>query len=125
MLTLTIASINNDHIAFKEVVIGPDKKIISISTFQKTYFSTIKLNKTGEYKMIVTNTDKSANNTSLYIFFGILPFLKDNGKLNINSFTGLIGGLISFGVGVILFIMGIILMLKDRNKQNYRNYIPR
>jgi hypothetical protein len=74
--------------------------------------------------MIITNTDKSANNTSLYIFFGILTFLKDNGKFDINSFTGLIGGLISFGVGVILFIICIILMLKDRNKQNYRNYIP-
>ncbi len=56
--------------------------------------------------MIVTNTDIAANNTSLYIFFGILPFLKDNGKLDINGFIGLIGGLISFGDGVILFIIG-------------------
>ena len=76
LLTLTIASINNDHIAFKEVVIGPDKKIIFISTFQKTYFSTIKLNKTGVYKMIVTNTDKSANNKSLYISLVFCHFLK-------------------------------------------------
>ncbi|HXS60949.1 MAG TPA: hypothetical protein VN703_09090, partial [Candidatus Sulfopaludibacter sp.] len=62
---------------------------------------------------------------SLYIFFGILPFLKDNGKLDINSFSGLIGGLISFGLGIILLIISIIFILKDRNKQNYRNYIPR
>jgi hypothetical protein len=125
LLTLTIASYNNDQITFKEIVTGPDKKIISTSTFQKTFFSTIKLNKTGEYKMMVTNTDKASNNTSLYIFFGILPFLKDNGKLDINSFIGLIGGLISFGIGVVLLIIGIILILKDRNKQNYRNYISR
>ena len=125
LLTLTIISNNNDQIVFKEIVTGPDKKIISNSTFQKIFFSTIKLNKTGEYKMMVRNTDKNTNNTSLYIFFGILPFLKDNGKLDINSFSGLIGGLISFGLGIILLIISIIFILKDRNKQNYRNYIPR
>ncbi len=125
LLTLTIAPNNTDKITFKEIVIGPEGKIISNSTFQKTYFSTTKIHKTGEYKIMVTNTDKAASNPSLYIFFGILPFLKDNGKLDISSFTGLIGGIFSFGVGTILLAIGIILILKDRNKQNYRNYIPR
>jgi hypothetical protein len=125
LLTLTIKANNNDQTKFKEIVIGPDKKIISNSIFQKIYFSTIKINKTGEYKLVVTNTDKTAVDTSLYIFFGILPFLKDNGKLDISSFTGLILGIISFGIGVILLSIAIILIIKDRNKQNYRSYIPR
>ncbi len=75
--------------------------------------------------MMVRNTDKITNNTSLYIFFGVLPFLRDNGKLDINRFTGIIGKLISFGLVIILLIIDIIFILKDRNKQNYRNYIPR
>ena len=125
LLTLTIASNNNDQIKFREIVIGPDEKTISNSTFQKTCFSTIKINKTEEYSMVVTNTDKQRSNTSLYIFFGIIPFLKDIGKLDTSSFIGLIIGIISFGVGVILFALGIILLIKDRNKQNYRYYISR
>ncbi|MER5174824.1 MAG: hypothetical protein ABJB76_11125 [Candidatus Nitrosocosmicus sp.] len=125
LLTFTIRSTNNDQIKFKEIVVGPEDNVVSNSTFQKTYFSTIKPNTTGEYKMTIINTDKSINNTSLHIFFGILPFLKDNGELDMSSFIGLIGGLISFTTGLVSLSIGTIFLIKDRYKQNYRNYIPR
>ena len=106
-------------------MVGPEDNVVSNSTFQKTYFSTIKPNTTGEYKMTIINTDKSINNTSLHIFFGILPFLKDKGELDMSSFVGLIGGLISFTIGLVSLSIGTIFLIKDRYKQNYRNYIPR
>jgi hypothetical protein len=134
LLTLTIDSINNDQLKLREIMIGPDGEIISNSTFQKTYFSTIKPNKTGEYKMTVENlansdssssSGGSSSNASLYILFGILPFLTDNGELDLNSFAGLIIGIILFLAGIISLAIGIVFFIKDRNKLNYRGYIPR
>jgi hypothetical protein len=124
LLTLTIDSINNDQMKFREILIGPDDNIISNTTFQKTYFTTIKPNKTGEYKMSVINLNSSSK-ASLYILFGILPFLNDNGELDLNSFAGLIIGIILFLGAIISLAIGIIFFIKDRNKLNYRGYIPR
>jgi hypothetical protein len=47
LLRLTVESTNNDKIKFKEVEFGPGDIIISNSTLQRIYFSTIKTNKTG------------------------------------------------------------------------------
>lgn len=125
LITLTIESINNDQIKFKEIVVGPGGKTISNSTFQKTYFLTIKPDKIGIYKITVIKEDNTPNNTLLHIFFGILPVLKDKGESDMIGFVGLIGGLISFIGGLISFAIGSIFLIKDRNKQNYKNYIPR
>jgi hypothetical protein len=109
---LNIKSTNNDQIKFKEIVVGLGDMIISNSTFQKTYFSTINLNNTGEYKMTVINTDKTINNTSSYIFFGILPYFSDNGELNVNSFAGLLIGILFFIMGLISLTIGTIFSSK-------------
>ncbi len=95
-------------------MVGPEDNVVSNYTFQKIYFSTIKPNTTGEYKMTIINTDKSINNTSLDVFFGILPFLKDKGELDMGSFVWLIGGLISFTTGLVSLSIDTIFLIKER-----------
>ena len=124
LLTITIDTVNSDQILLKEVVIDPDENIVSNSTFQKTYFSTITPETTGIYQFSVTNLDRN-NQASLYIFFGNLPFLKENGEIDFATFGGLVAGVILFISGIVTMIIGIILYVKDRNREKYRGFIPR
>ena len=124
LLTVTIDSLDNDQIALNERVTDPDGEIVSNSTFQKTYFSTINPNSTGRYEFSVSNTDRN-DKATVYLFFGNLPFLKENGELDLTSFGGLVLGVILFIAGLVSFIIGIVLYLKDRNKERYRGFIPR
>ena len=124
LLTITIDSTDNDQIVLNELVTDPKGKIVSNSTFQKTYFSTITLNSTGRYDISVFNMDQN-NKASVYLFFGNLPFLKDNGEIDLSSFGGLVLGVILFIAGLVSFVIGIILYLKDRNKEKYHGFIPR
>ncbi len=90
-LTLAIDYINNNQLKLREIVTGPSGEVISNSTFQKTYFSTIKPNKTGRYELSIFQLEnKTLDDTTLHILFGVLPFLKDNGELELGMFTGLI-----------------------------------
>ncbi|HYO06749.1 MAG TPA: hypothetical protein VER14_07180, partial [Phototrophicaceae bacterium] len=99
-LTIAMDSINNDQPKLREIVTDPSGEVISNSTFQKTYFSTIKPNKTGEYEFSVVQLEnKSRDDATLYVLFGVLPFLKENGELEWGVFTGLI-------VGIFLFVGG-------------------
>jgi hypothetical protein len=124
LLTITIDSIDNDQIVLNELVTDPDGKIVSNSTFQKTYFSTITPNLTGKYDISVFNMDKN-NKASVYLFFGNLPFLKEDGEIDLSSFGGLVLGVILFIAGLVSFTIGVIFYLKDRNKEKYRGFIPR
>ena len=124
LLTITIDSTDNDQIVLNELVTDPKGKIVSNSTFQKTYFSTITPNSTGRYDISVFNMDQN-NKASVYLFFGNLPFLKDNGEIDLSSFGGLVLGVILFIAGLVSFVIGIILYLKDRNKEKYHGFIPR
>ncbi|HYZ95993.1 MAG TPA: hypothetical protein VE524_05235, partial [Nitrososphaeraceae archaeon] len=81
-LTIAMDSINNYQPKLREIVTGPSGQVISNSTFQKTYFSTIKPNKTGEYELAVVQLEnKSSDDATLYVLFGVLPFLKGNGEM--------------------------------------------
>ncbi len=124
LLTIIVDSTNNDQSKFKEIVIGPNGNTISNNTFQKSFFSTISPKATGEYKFILTNLDKK-NKVNMHLFFGNLPFLKESGEIDINTFKGLILGVILFLGGVISLIIGIIFLIKDRNKEKYKDFIPR
>ena len=124
LLTITIDSVNNDQILLKELVIDPNENIVSNSTFQKTYFSTITPQTTGLYQFSVTNLDRSKE-ASLYIFFGNLPFLKENGEIDVSTFGGLVLGLILFISGLVTLVIGAIIYIKDRNREKYRGFIPR
>jgi len=106
------------------LVTNPEGKIVSNSTFQKTYFSTITPNLTGEYNISVFNMERN-DKASFYLFFGNLPFLKDSGEIDLSIFGGMILGIILFIAGIISLIIGIILYLKDRNKEKYHGFIPR
>jgi hypothetical protein len=124
VLTITIDSIDNDQVVLNELVTDPKGEIVSNSTFQKTYFSTLTPNLTGKYEFSVFNMDKN-NKASVYLFFGNLPFLTENGEIDLSSFGGLVLGVILFIAGLVSFIIGIILYFKDRNKEKYRGFIPR
>ncbi|HYF99339.1 MAG TPA: hypothetical protein VD815_04550 [Candidatus Saccharimonadales bacterium] len=124
LLTVTIDSINNDQIVLQELVVDPNDNIVSNSTFQKTYFTTISPETTGVYRFSVTNLDQS-DTASLYLFFGNLPFVKENGEIDLSTFGGLILGVILFISALVTLIIGIIFYIKDRNREKYRGYIPR
>ena len=124
LLTITIDSMNNDQILLKELVTDPDENIVSNSTFQKTYFSTITPETTGIYQFSVTNLDRNEAVT-LYIFFGNLPFLKEDGQIDLSTFGGLVAGVILFISGIVTMIIGIILYIKERNQEKYKGFIPR
>ena len=124
MLTITIDSTDNNQMVLNELVTDPKGKIVSNSTFQKTYFSTITPDLIGEYNISVFNMDRN-DKASFYLFFGNLPFLKENGEIDLSSFGGMILGIILFIAGIISLIIGIILYLKDRNKEKYHGFIPR
>ena len=125
--TLAIDSINNNQLKLRETVTGPSGEAISNSTFQKTYFSTIKPNKTGEYELAVVHMkNKTPDNTALSILFGVLPFLKYNGELELGVFAGLIVGMFLFLGAIASLTAGIIISIKDRNRrQSLRKFIPR
>jgi hypothetical protein len=125
VFTLTIDSINNDQIKLREVVIGPNGKAISNATFQKSYFAAINPNSTGEYRLSISNLDRDSA-ASIYMLFGNLPFIKENGEIDPTSFAGLIIGMFLFIGGIISFAIGVILSLKDRNREKFsRGFIPR
>lgn len=126
-LAIAIDSINNDQSRLREIVTGPSGEVISDSTFQNTYFSTIKPNKTGEYALSVVQLEKKPrDNVTLYLLFGVLPFLKENGEMEWSVFTGLIVGIFLFVGGLVSLTAGIIISIKDRNRrQSLRKFIPR
>ena len=126
-LTIAIDSINNDQSKLREMVTGPSGEVISNSTFQKTYFSTIKPNKTGEYELAVVQLENNPRNkATLYVLFGVLPFLKENGKMEFGAFTGLIVGMFLFVGGIVSLTAGITISIKDMNRrQSLRRFIPR
>jgi hypothetical protein len=126
-LTIAIDSINNDQPKLREIVTGPSGEVISNSTFQKTYFSTIKPNKTGEYEFSVVQLENNPRgNAILNVLFGVLPFLKENGELEWSVFTGLIVGIFLFVGGIFFLTAGVVISFKDRNRrQSLRKFIPR
>lgn len=126
-LTIAMDSINNDQPKLREIVTGPSGEVISNSTFQKTYFSTIKPNKTGEYEFSVVQLEnKSRDDATLYVLFGVLPFLKENGELEWSVFTGLIVGIFLFVGGIFFLVAGLFISFRDRHRrQSLRKFIPR
>ena len=126
-LTIAMDSINNDQPKLREIVTGPSGEVISNSTFQKTYFSTIKPNKTGEYELAVVQLgNNTRDNATLNVLFGVLPFLKGNGQLEWSVFTGLIVGIFLFVGGIFFLTAGLVISFKDRNRrQSLRKFIPR
>jgi hypothetical protein len=126
-LTLAIDSINNDQLKLRETVTGPSGELISNTTFQKTHFSTIKPNKTGVYELSVVQLENEPRDeATMYVLFGVLPFLKENGELELGVFTGFIAGIILFMGGLVSLTAGIIIAIKDRNRrQSLRKFIPR
>ncbi len=126
-LTIAMDSINKEHPKLQEIVTGPSGEVISNSTFQKTYFSTIKPNKTGEYELAVVQLEnKPRDNATLYVLFGVLPFLKENGELEWSVFTGLIVGIFLFVGGIFFLSAGLFISFRDRNRrQSLRKFIPR
>lgn len=124
LLTLAIESRNNDQVLLSQKIIGPNESIITNSTFKKSFFYVIKPKLIGEYKTIIKNLDAKSN-VNVNIFFGNLPFLNENGEIDLGLFTGFIVGIVLFIGGIVSLTIGIVLFLKDRNKWKFSKNIPR
>jgi hypothetical protein len=124
LLSVTIDATNNEQIPLREVVMDPAGHVLSNSTFQNTYFTTITPDRTGDFRLAITNLDQRQT-ASVYLFFGNLPFLNENGEIDLTIFGGLVFGVVLFAAGIITLIIGIILYVRDHKKEKFRGYIPR
>src|SRR5215469_10186392 len=95
-----------------ETVRNPNGVIITSNEFTKQFFMTFKPAITGNY--IVTIYNLGNNNVSIDVLAGNLPFISANNKVNFNSLSGVIVGIILTIAGIIVLIAGVIVLILDK-----------
>ncbi|HET7148868.1 MAG TPA: hypothetical protein VFI73_10265 [Candidatus Nitrosopolaris sp.] len=98
----------------KEIVRNPNGEVISANEFSSQFLTTIKPDVIGKYTLTIDNIGGSL--VSVGILFGNLPFVDQNNQLNINLFAGLVAGGILAVVGIVALIVGLILVIVNRQR---------
>jgi uncharacterized RDD family membrane protein YckC len=98
----------------RETVRNPNGVIMTSNEFTKQFFTTFKPDVTGKYTITVYNLGNSP--VSIGVLVGNLPFIGTNNQFNINSFSGIIAGVILTVSGIIVLITGAIVLILDRRK---------
>jgi uncharacterized RDD family membrane protein YckC len=98
----------------RETVRNPNGVIMASNEFTKQIFTTFKPDITGKYIVTIYNLGNSP--VSIGVLAGNLPFIGANNKVNFNSLSGIIAGVILTIVGIIVVIAGIILLILDRRR---------
>ena len=98
----------------RETVRNPNGVIMTSNEFTKQFFTTFKPDVTGKYTITVYNLGNSP--VSIGVLVGNFPFIGANNQLNINSFSGIIAGVILTVSGIIVLITGAIVLILDRRK---------
>ncbi len=121
-LTLAINVVRNNSTTggqipiniLRETVRNPNGVIITSNEFTKQFFMTFKPAITGKYIVTIYNLGNS--NVSVDVSAGNLPFISANNKVNFNSLSGVIVGIILTIAGIIVLIAGAILLVLDRRR---------
>ena len=82
--------------------------------FTKQIFTTFKPDITGKYTVTIYNLGDSR--VSIGVLAGNLPFIGANNKVNLNSLSGIIVGIILTIAGIIVLIAGVIVLILDRRR---------
>jgi hypothetical protein len=98
----------------KETVRNPNGVIMTSNEFTKQIFTTFKPDITGKYIVTIYNSGNSP--VSIGVLAGNLPFIGANNKVNFNSLTGIITGIILTIAGIIVLIAGVIVLILDRRR---------
>src|SRR5215469_15288375 len=98
----------------RETVRNPNGIIITSYEFTKQFIMTFKPAITGKYIVTIYNLGNS--NVSVDVSSGNLPFISANNKVNFNSLSGVIVGIILTIAGIIVLIAGAILLALDRRR---------
>jgi len=97
-----------------ETVRNPNGIIVTSNNFTKQFFTTFKPDISGKYTVTIYNLGHIP--VSVDVLVGNLPFVGANNQVNLNSFSGIIVGVILTIVGIIVLIAGVIVLLLDRRR---------
>jgi uncharacterized RDD family membrane protein YckC len=98
----------------RETVRNPIGVIMTSNEFTKQIFTTFKPDITGKYIVTIYNSGNTP--VSIGVLAGNLPFIGANNKVNFNSFSGIIVGIILTVAGIIVLIAGVIVLILDRRR---------
>ncbi|MDQ6865381.1 MAG: RDD family protein, partial [Thermoproteota archaeon] len=98
----------------RETVRNPNGVIMTSNEFTKQIFTTFKPDITGKYIVTIYNSGNSP--VSIGVLAGNLPFIGANNKVNFNSLSGIIAGIILTIAGIIVLIAGVIVLILDRRR---------
>jgi uncharacterized RDD family membrane protein YckC len=98
----------------RETVRNPNGVIMTSNEFTKQIFTTFKPDITGKYIVTIYNSGNSP--VRIGVLAGNLPFIGANNKVNFNSLSGIIAGIIITIAGIIVLIAGVIVLILDRRR---------
>jgi uncharacterized RDD family membrane protein YckC len=98
----------------RETVRNPYGVIITSNEFTKQFFMTFKPAITGKHTITIYNLGNS--NVSIDVLAGNLPFIGTNNKINFNTLSGVIVGIILTIAGIIVLIAGAIVLILDKRR---------
>jgi hypothetical protein len=98
----------------RETVRNPNGVIMTSNEFTKQFFTTFKPDITGKYTVTIYNLGNSP--VSIGVLAGNLPFIGANNKVNFNSLSGIIAGVILTIAGIIVLMAGVIVLILDRRR---------
>jgi uncharacterized RDD family membrane protein YckC len=98
----------------RETVRNPNGVTMTSNEFTKQFFTTFKPDITGKYTVSIYNLGNSP--VSIGVLAGNLPFIGANNKVNFNSLSGIIAGIILTIAGIIVLIAGVIVLILDRRR---------
>ena len=100
--------------ALRETVRNPNGVIMTSSEFTKQFFTTFKPDVTGKYTITIYNLGNSP--VSIGVLVGNLPLIGANNQVNINSFSGIIAGVILAVSGIIFLIAAVVVLILDSRR---------
>src|SRR5947209_4957732 len=95
----------------RETIRNPNGVIMTSNEFTKQIFTTFKPDITGKYTVTIYNLGNSP--VSIGVLAGNLPFIGANNKVNFNSLSGIIVGIILTIAGIIVLIAGVVVLILD------------
>lgn len=98
----------------RETVRNPNGVIMTSNEFTKQFFTTFKPDITGKYTVTIYNLGDSP--VSMGVLAGNLPFVGANNKVNLNSFSGIIAGVVLTIAGIVVLLAGVIVLILDRRR---------
>jgi uncharacterized RDD family membrane protein YckC len=98
----------------RESARNPNGVIMTSNEFTKQFIMTFRPAITGQYTVTIYNLGNS--NVSIDVLAGNLPFIGTNNKINFNSISGVIVGIILSIAGIIVLIAGVIILILDKRR---------